>query len=181
MRTGILHRSNSTMRLNLTMMTEPKSHCARLLLSGVVLGLVLLGTAGCSKEVQLSQTQEFIFALDANNSGMIETQLRANPALCNVKGHDGRTPLLWAAIRGNKEVAELALADGADPNVKTDAGWTPLLEAVGYRDKEMAELLLAKGADINAKANDGKTSLDVAKAHGDQAIIELLRAHGGVE
>lgn len=181
MKTGILHRSTATMGLNLTLMAGPRSHCARLLLSGVILGLMLLDTAGCSKEVQLSQTQEFIFALDANNSGMIETQLRANPALCNVKGQDGRTALLWAAIRGNKEVAELALADGADPNVKTDAGWTPLLEAVGYRDKEMAELLLAKGADVNAKANDGKTSLDVAKANGDQAIIKLLRANGETE
>jgi ankyrin repeat protein len=170
------------MQSNLTMTTEPKFYRVRLLLLGVILSFALLCTAGCSSEVpQLTKTQELGFALDANNSREIEALLRANPALSNVKGHDGRTPLLWAAIRGNKEVAKLVLANGADLNVKTAAGWTPLLEAVGYHDKEMAELLLANGADVNAKANDGKTSLDVAKANGDQAIIRLLRANGGIE
>lgn len=165
-----------------TMTTEPRSHRARLLFLGVVLGFALLYTAGCSTEVpQLNQTQQLIFALDADNSSEIKALLRANPTLSNVKAHNGRTPLLWAAIRGNKEVAKMVLANGADLSVKTAAGWTPLLEAVGYHDQEMAELLLANGADVNAKANDGKTSLDVAKANGDQAIIKLLRANGGIE
>jgi ankyrin repeat protein len=165
------------------MTTELKSHRVRLQLFGVILTLALLNTTGCSdKQVpQLDQTQELIFALDANNTSEIESLLRANPTLSSVKAHDGRTPLLWAAIRGNKEVAKLVLANGADLGVKTAAGWTPLLEAVGYHDQEMAELLLANGADVNARANDGKTSLDVAKANGDQAIIEMLRAHGGIE
>jgi ankyrin repeat protein len=161
-----------------TMTTGPKSRRVILLLLGVILAFA----AGCSTSVpQLSPTQELSFALDANNTEEIEALLRANPALCNLRAHDGLTPLLWAAIRGNQEMAELALADGADPNVKTAGGWTPLFEAVGYHDKEMAELLLAKGANVNAKANDGKTSLDVAKANGDQAIIIMLRAHGGTE
>jgi len=145
-------------------------------------GLALSGALGCRTEVpQLDQTQQLIFALEANNSSEIEALLRQNPRLCNVKTQNGRTPLLWAAVRGNQEVAELALGDGADPNARTDAGWTPLLETVGYRDVEMARLLLARGADVNAKTNDGKTALDVAKENDDQATIALLSEHGGIE
>jgi ankyrin repeat protein len=81
------------------MTTELKSHRVRLQLFGVILTLALLNTTGCSdKQVpQLDQTQELIFALDANNTSEIESLLRANPTLSSVKAHDGRTPLLWAA------------------------------------------------------------------------------------
>jgi len=47
--------------------------------------------------------------------------------------------LLWAAVRGRKEVAELFLAKGADVNAQMDDGTTPLDWA--KRRPETADLL----------------------------------------
>ena len=44
----------------------------------------------------------------------------------NAKNESGVTPLLWAAWKGHKEVAELLIANGADVNAKNEDGETPL-------------------------------------------------------
>jgi ankyrin repeat protein len=95
----------------------------------------------------------------------------------------GRTPLYDSAMRGQKEVAELLIANGADVKVKDIDGWTPLRKAAYYGHKEIVELLIANGADVNAMINkgamggmyDGRTPLD--EAAGETA--DLLRKHGG--
>ena len=40
----------------------------------------------------------------------------------NAKDQDGRTPLLFAAHSGHKEIVELLIAKGADVNVKDAVG-----------------------------------------------------------
>jgi ankyrin repeat protein len=95
----------------------------------------------------------------------------------------GRTPLYDSAMRGQKEVAELLIANGADVKVKDIDGWTPLRKAAYYGHKEIVELLIANGADVNAMINkgamggmyDGRTPLDEAAGE----IADLLRKHGG--
>ena len=84
-------------------------------------------------------------------------------------------PLHYAALKGQKEIAELLIAKGADVNAKYDRGWTPLLWAAREGHKEIAELLIAKGADVNAKDDGGATPLDLA--FGETA--DILRKHGG--
>ena len=97
----------------------------------------------------------------------------------NAKNESGVTPLLWAAWKGHKEVAELLIANGADVNSKNDRGMTPLHQAALGGHKEIAELLLANGAGVNAiivsAPFQGKTPLDWA--NGETA--DLLRKHGG--
>ena len=91
----------------------------------------------------------------------------------------GDTPLLWAAGFGQKEVAVLLIAKGADANAKAKEGWTPLHYATGGNDKEIVELLIAKGADLNAKDVDGETPLNWAEEGKHKEITDLLRKHGG--
>ena len=91
----------------------------------------------------------------------------------------GDTPLLWAAGFGQKEVAVLLIAKGADANAKAKEGWTPLHYATGGNDKEIVELLIAKGADLNAKnANDRITPLHWAAWRGHKEVAELLITKG---
>ncbi len=56
---------------------------------------------------------------------------------------------------GEKNVAELLLAKGADVNATNNDGDTPLHCAAYHRD--MAELLLNKGANVSAKNKRGET------------------------
>lgn len=76
-----------------------------------------------------------IFAIKAKRGGQVESPLQANPnpSLCSAKSPDGRTPLLLAAIFGNKEVAEMAMADCAEVKVKPEAGWKPGLRTKAVR------------------------------------------------
>jgi ankyrin repeat protein len=102
---------------------------------------------------------------------------------------------LFAAVdRGDKDVAELLLANKAEVNAKDGEGRTPLFAAVRRGGKDVAELLLANKAEVNAKDNDGRTPLHLAmtlhsliehrygsshEVYGE--IAEWLRQHGGHE
>ena len=85
------------------------------------------------------------------------------------------------AENGQKEIAELLIANGADVNAKDKdrSGSTPLSKAVIEGHNEIVELLIAKGADVNAKDGYGNTPLDWAIKYKHPKIADLLRKHGG--
>jgi ankyrin repeat protein len=70
----------------------------------------------------------------------------------NVKNEFGWTPLHYAALKGQKEIAELLIAKGADVNAVGDLGRTPL------------DLAYAETADLLRK-HGGKTGAEL-KAEG---------------
>ena len=63
----------------------------------------------------------------------------------NAKEEGGGTPLLYAAIRGHKEIAELLIAKGADVYAKDNRGETPLDWAIRLKHPETAALLRKHG------------------------------------
>ena len=125
----------------------------------------------------------------------------------NAKNDDGVTPLIQAAYRGHKEIAELLIKKGANVNAKDHNGETPLDVAEG----ETADLLrkhggktsawlkadesihiaveaghieavkkhLVAGTDVNVKTISSEfTPLDSAAYFGQTEIGELLIAEG---
>jgi ankyrin repeat protein len=96
----------------------------------------------------------------------------------------GRTPLIWAALNGHKEIVELILAkDGVNPNSKDDRGWTSLVWAAIEGHKEIVEVLLAAdGIDLNPVDNHfHRTPLLWAIMAGRQEIVNLLLMKDGVD
>jgi ankyrin repeat protein len=104
--------------------------------------------------------------------------LIARKADVNAREDDGGTPLDWAAVRCNAEIATLLLNAGANPNLLNEQGVGPLYLAITNGSSEIARLLLAKGADPNAPREDGETPLMTAARMGQADVVKLLLARG---
>jgi ankyrin repeat protein len=58
---------------------------------------------------------------------VVELLLASNGVHVDSKNTNGRTPLSWAAGKGNYAAVKLLLTkDGIDPDSKDKDGWTPL-------------------------------------------------------
>lgn len=93
------------------------------------------------------------------------------------RDHYGQTPLLYATIGNNVEVAQYLLDHGADVNVSDSmGGTTPLICAI-TRDElrlEMVQLLLERGADVEKANKSGDTPMDMASARKNDKLMKLL-------
>jgi cytohesin len=176
----------------------------RLIVALVVLvgGLVV---GGCSVQAP-STIPELTKALESSDIGKIGYILADNPKLVNsidrsgIPMYKGRRPLHIAVAHGNKQIAELLIANGANVNAKTEEErYTPLHIAVdgsrmdiaehgSYIDGsylDVAKLLIVKGANVNAPSRRGKgslgngrTPLQIAAELGRKEFAELLIANG---
>jgi ankyrin repeat protein len=115
----------------------------------------------------------------AKNGDLAKVQelLKKNPSLASSKDNYGLTPLHWAAVNGNKALAELLLANKAEVNATNASGATPLHAAAMTGHETVAELLLANKAEVNAKNYDGLTPLYLAAMEGHKAVAERLLAN----
>jgi len=95
----------------------------------------------------------------------------------DTKSSAGNTPLAIALQRGNLDMAEYFLANGADALYKDREGSTTLHMACWRGKKGLIELLLKKGVPVNARDNAGWTPLLLATIMGNQEAVKALLAH----
>ena len=88
------------------------------------------------------------------SSGMVNVN-------CRDKKQNNQTPLHAAALTGDKEVAKLLIAHGADVNAACGSGRMPLHYATSRGHKKLAQLLIQNGADTK------KSDTYVARALGN--------------
>lgn len=93
----------------------------------------------------------------------------------NVLNSKGESPLMLAAIKGHRDIAEQLIKKGADIN-KT--GWTPLHYAASSGQIAIISLLLDKHAYIDAESPNGTTPLMMAAMYGTGEAVDLLVAEG---
>jgi ankyrin repeat protein len=112
-----------------------------------------------------------------NNDLNAATELIAAGADVNMEDDMmGYTPLIYAIIDGNKEMAELLISKGADINIQdTRMGYTPLMWALNSNKEDLAGFLIDKGADIKIKSNDGATALILACGVSPEIAKNLLQ------
>ncbi len=96
----------------------------------------------------------------------------------NAREEDGATPLSWAAVRCNVEIARLLLRAGADPNLRNEQGIDALYLAIVNGSPAIAKLLLENRADANAARDDGETRLMTAARLGQLEVVKMLLDHG---
>jgi len=99
----------------------------------------------------------------------------------NAKDKFGVTALIDASSKGQKEIVELLIVEGADLDAQDNKGDTALMIAALKGHSEIVELLIANGADVRIKDNSGNTALiDSGKYARESAcqIITLLTDNG---
>jgi ankyrin repeat protein len=93
-----------------------------------------------------------------------------------------RTPLHWAATRGDGEAVRSLLEAGANANVQDNLKGTPLTLAASSGSVRILELLILAGADVNAKNSYGSQAIHHASRHQKEVepVKVLLRAGASV-
>lgn len=90
---------------------------------------------------------------------------------------NGRTPLLWAAWRGDTESVTLLLDNGADINKTDRESFTPLARAVQTGHLATVRILLQRKALVTTKTSKGHQPIHLAsenKIHGHEVVRELF-------
>lgn len=108
----------------------------------------------------------------------IAKALIAAHAMVNTQNIYGATAL-YKACGESSEVAEVLLANGADPNLKTKEGESPAQAAIGAFDSRATlRLLIKHKADLTIKDKEGRTLLHRAGIAWDTNCAETLLDNG---
>ncbi|KAL8954460.1 MAG: hypothetical protein Q9183_007108, partial [Haloplaca sp. 2 TL-2023] len=91
----------------------------------------------------------------------------------------GRTPLMWAAWRGDSESVATLLAYGADPRATSRDGNSVLIYATNGSSIECMRLILDTGAEINHTSHSLLTPAMGGSQLGDNPAIARIRLQRG--
>jgi ankyrin repeat protein len=84
------------------------------------------------------------------------------------------TALSLAVSKGNLEMAQLLLWDGADVNAITSRGHTALMSLSWNSTPEVARALITAGAKIDLQDEDGDTALLLVALDGNPEVLQAL-------
>lgn len=105
----------------------------------------------------------------------LRAEFRNTPALLDLRGPGGATPLMFVALYGDASLLAAALDAGGDARRHDDANVTALHWAID--DLAKTRLLLDHGADVDALSGIGRTPLQLAAelANSDEVLALLLK------
>lgn len=145
--------------------------------SVAVVAAALVTTVGVGASLAARLDEALVEAAYSDDRAAVAALLGegANP---DALAEDGSTPLSWAAIRGNLEVAELLLSAGADPDLSNTLGVGPVDLSIEHGTSEVTGLLLARGASPNVVRENGQTPLMTAARLGQVDVMRQLLERG---
>ena len=114
-------------------------------------------------------------ALQEPSPKVAEILIRAPQTRVELRNDKDESPLMMAALRGQKSLVELLIWRDADVN-KT--GWTPLHYAASGGHADIARILLEHSAYIDAESPNGTTPLMMAAMYGTADVVKLLIEQG---
>jgi uncharacterized protein len=92
-----------------------------------------------------------------------------------VRNATDESPLMLAALQGEKVLCQLMIRQGADVN---KPGWAPLHYAATHGHLEVMNLLLEENAYIDAASPNNTTPLMIAAHYGTPSAVKLLLEAG---
>jgi ankyrin repeat protein len=122
-------------------------------------------------------------AIQAKSLTSLTEVISRHPELINKPDKDnGFSPLHWAVITHQTNMAAFLLARGAQVNAADFYGMTPLHKAAAFNEKAIAEMLLAHGANplaFGAKYGVIKMApIHLAAESGYTDLVKLFLDHG---
>ena len=93
----------------------------------------------------------------------------------NYLTEQGESPLMMAVFKGQVELAQQLIKQGADVN---KPGWAPLHYAATAGNAQLVSLLLANYAYIDAESPNKTTPLMMAAHYGTAGVVKLLLEEG---
>lgn len=121
---------------------------------------------------------------EAGYSPLILACYKGNNAVANflikkVKDINGSsamgTPLMAAAVKGNKEIVQVLLENRANPNITDPSGTTALIYATIFKQYEIVEMLIKASAVLDLKDIRGHSAVDYAEISKDEKLIQLFK------
>ena len=123
------------------------------------------------------RAERLMDAIRAGDRPQFRQLLNSDGAAVKLQGPGGATPLMYAALYGDRESVRLVLDKGADVNAHNQAGATALMWAVD--DLQKTRLLIERGADVNARSDNQRTALMMAAGRaGNIDVVKLLLDRG---
>lgn len=116
-----------------------------------------------------------LIALREKSVKVAETLIRAPRTTVEVRNATDESPLMFASLNGQLDLARLLISRGADVN---KPGWTPLHYAATRGHLALMNLLLEHHAYIDASSPNGTTPLMMAAFYGTPSAVKLLLEAG---
>ncbi|HEY1912375.1 MAG TPA: ankyrin repeat domain-containing protein [Vicinamibacterales bacterium] len=148
--------------------TFTKATCSLGLLAGLAAVPSLIHAAGAATPTAIVE------AAQSGNRDALRAALKDGGDVNAAQG-DGMTPLHWAAVRNDVEMADLLMYAGANVKATTRiGGYTPLLVAAKTGNAKVIETLIKHGADPDRTTANGTTALMLAAGAGDAEAVRVL-------
>ncbi|XP_004710864.1 ankyrin repeat domain-containing protein 66 [Echinops telfairi] len=126
-----------------------------------------------TKMSDMTKLHQAVAMGDYNSVKKILKKGLCDPNYKDVDWND-RTPLHWAAIKGQMEVVHLLVEHGARPCLVTDVGWTPAHFAAESGHLNVLKTLHALHAAIDAPDFFGDTPKRIAEIYGQKTCVAFL-------
>ena len=137
--------------------------------------MALLASAVPAHAQLLSTKIEFLNAIKERNALKANELARSNgPALLDVRGDDGSTPLTITIAREDAEWTGFLISKGASVNLPGKGGDTPLILAARVGFVDAVRWLLSKQARVDLTNRSGETALIAAVHQRQLPIVRLL-------
>nr|XP_057912012.1 ankyrin repeat domain-containing protein 66-like isoform X3 [Doryrhamphus excisus] len=120
-------------------------------------------------------------AAAAADFDQVEELLRQKKCDPNQKDVDwgNKTPLHWAAAKGDVETARLLIDHGARPCLRTQLGWTPAHFAAEAGSLAVLRLLHSVHAPLHKDDASGDQPARIAQIYGHKECVVFLKRGGG--
>ena len=118
-------------------------------------------------------------AIEINDIEMIKLLIyKSNKANLGFTNRQGRTPLTYAISKGNLDVIEFLVKNGADTNFEDQLGWTPMTRAIDSENVDIIRFLCENGADLDLLDSNGWTPIEKTIVRDNLEILQLLIEKG---
>jgi ankyrin repeat protein len=142
------------------------------LLAGTFLGLLAAGTAQAQKP-----SGDALLTAVRNGFKADAIALIGRGAPVNAVDATGETPLAWAVMNCDSDLAAALLKARANPDIADVSGVTPLMMAIQNGQPRLVELLLDNGANASMARMTGETALMLAVRAGSADMVAMLLDH----